>query len=256
MATSPAQIFVWENAFYRKVAIGIALLMLVGFGLFNLAGLTDVRQMPTSTHLHGVIMFSWLLLFVVQNFLGAGKNLSLHRKLGWFGAALAVVAVVTAWQTGIVTTSLDRAPPVFYPPYFLALNFIQPLFFAGFIAAAITMRKQTDWHRRLMLGAIIVVAEPPLGRLSIMLAVPLLGGPDNAIPLLSANQWMIPLIEMTAQLLIVGFIAWRDAKARGSVHPAIKCIALAVPAFYASLWLLAAVPPFAEYAFALKGSAL
>ncbi len=256
MATSPAQIFIWENGFYRKVAIGLALLVLAGFALFNLAGLTDVRLMPRSTHLHGIVMGSWLLLFVVQNFLGAGRDLSLHRKLGWFGAALAVLAVITAWNTGIVTTALNRAPPVFYTPYFLALNFVQPVFFATFVAFAIVLRKRTDWHRRLMLGAIIIVAEPAIGRLAIMASVPALDGPEAAIPILSAKQWIIPLIEMSVQLLIVAFIAWRDARARGSVHPAIKVIAVAVPAFYAALWLLAGVAPFADYAFGLKGSAL
>lgn len=256
MASSAAQIFVWENGFYRRTAIGLALLMLIGFGLFNMAGLTDVRLMPTSTHIHGIVMFSWILLFVVQNFLGAGKNLSLHRKLGWFGAVLALAGIFTGMQTGVVTTSLDRAPPVFYPPYFLALNFVQPLFFGTFVFAAIMLRKRTDWHRRLMLAAVVIIAEPAIGRLTIMAMVPILGGPEAAIPYLTANQWIIPMIELGVQLLIVAFIAWRDAKARGSVHPAIKVMALGVLGFHACMWLLAAVPPFADYAFALKGSAL
>lgn len=256
MATSPAQVFAWENSFYRKAGIGLALLMITGFGLFNLAGLTDVRLMPRSTHFHGLVMFSWIVLFVVQNFLGAGRNLPLHRKLGWFGAVLALVGVFTGFQTGIVTTGLDRAPPVFYPPYFLALNFVQPLFFGGFVMAAILMRKRTDWHRRLMLAAVVIIAEPAIGRLTIMGMVPVLGGPEAAIPYLSANQWLIPMIELSIQLLIVAFIAWRDQKARGSVHPAIKVMALGVLGFHAGMWLLAAVPPFADYAFALKGSML
>ncbi len=256
MATSPAQIFVWENGFYRRVAIFLALLIMLGFGLFNLAGLTDITVMPRSAHVHGVVMFAWLLLFVVQNFLGAGRNLSLHRKLGWFGAALAVVAVLTAWNTGIVTTALGRTPPVFYAPYFLALNLLTPVFFAGFVIAAITLRKRTDWHRRLMLAAIVIVTEPALGRLSLLIAVPALGGPETALPLLVGSQWIVPMMELAMQLAIVGVIAWRDARARGAVHPAITLLALTIPLFYATLWLLAALPPFADYVFALKGSAI
>lgn len=256
MATSPAQIFVMENKFSRRAALALGLLFVVGFGLFNLLGITDIRAMPSSSHLHAVVMASWILLFVVQSYLGSGANLALHRKLGWVGAALALLGIFTAFQTGIVTTTLDRAPPVFYPPYFLALNFVQALFFGGFVLAAILMRKRTDWHRRLMLGAVVIVSEVAIGRLTIIAMVGILGGPESAIPFLAGKPWLVPLIEMSVQLLIVGTLMLRDRSIRGSVHPALKIIALAIPAFFATMWLLASVPAFAEYTFALKGSAL
>lgn len=256
MASSPAQIFASENRLYKRVALAIAALMIVGFGLFNLLGVTDIMAMPRSAWLHGLVMFAWLSLFVVQSFLGTGRNLALHRKLGWFGAGLAVIAVVTAWNTGFTTTMVDRAPPVFYPPYFLGLNLLTPVFFAGFVIAAIRMRKRTDWHRRLMLGAILVVCEPPLGRLTIISLVVATGSPEAAIGLGVANQWLVPTIEMAVQLAIVGVVALRDRAVRGSVHPAIWWAMGGVAALYASIWALAAVPAWAEYVHALKGSAL
>lgn len=256
MATSPAQLFVMENRLYTRVAIALALVILVGFGLFNGLGVTDIRVMPRSAWLHGIVMFSWLMLFVVQSFLGPSRNRSLHRQLGWFGAGLAAIAVVTAWYTGFTTTMLDRAPPVFSPPYFLGLNLLTPVFFATFVIVAITMRRRTDWHRRLMLGAILIVTEPALGRLTIILLVAILGDPGKAIAVSAANQWLVPTIEMVAQLSIVGIVAWRDRAVRGSVHPAIWLAMAGVALLYASIWTLASIGPFAEYAFALKGSAL
>lgn len=256
MATSPAQLFTMENRLYTRVAIALALVILLGFGLFNGLGVTDIRAMPRSAWLHGIVMFSWLSLFVVQSFLGPSRNRSLHRKLGWFGAGLAVIAVVTAWNTGFTTTMVDRVPPVFYPPYFLGLNLLTPVFFAAFVAAAITMRKRTDWHRRLMLGAILIVTEPALGRLAIIALVAVLGDPGKAVAMGSANPWLIPTIEMVAQLSIVRIVAWRDRAIRGSVHPAIWLAMAGVVLLYASIWTLASMGPFADYAFALKGSAL
>jgi hypothetical protein len=256
MASSPAQIFVNENRLFKRAALAIAALMIVGFGLFNGLGVTDITVMPHSAWLHGAVMFSWLLLFVVQSFLGAGRNIALHRKIGWFGVGLAVVGVVTAWNTGFTTTELDRAPPVFYPPYFLGLNLITPVFFAAFVAAAITMRKKTEWHRRLMLGAILVVTEPALGRLTIISLVVVMGSPEAAIGLGVAHQWLVPTIEMVVQLSIVGVIALRDRAIRGSVHPALKLAFAGVAGLYTTIWLLAAVPPWADYVYALKGSGL
>ncbi|WP_427968607.1 hypothetical protein [Altererythrobacter sp.] len=256
MATTPAALFTRENKLYKTVALALAALILIAFGLFNGLGITDLRVMPRSAWLHGLIMFAWLALFVVQSFLGTGRNLSLHRKLGWFGAGLAVVAVATAWNTGFTTTMVDRVPPVFYPPYFLGLNLLTPVFFAGFITAAILMRKRTDWHRRLMLGAILIVTEPALGRLTIISLLLVTGDPAKAIALAGSNQWLVPTIEMVAQLSIVGIVAWRDRAVRGSVHPAIWLAMTGVALLYASIWTLASVPVFADYVFALKGSAL
>ncbi|WP_338467268.1 adenylate cyclase [Novosphingobium sp. ZN18A2] len=253
---SPAQLFVRESRLYKQVALAIAALMVMAFGLFNALGVTDITAAPHSTWLHGSIMFSWLLLFVVQSYLGTGRNLALHRKVGWFGAGLAAMAVVTAWNTGFTTTMLDRAPPVFYPPYFLGLNLLTPVFFAAFVIAAIAMRKRTDWHRRLMLGAILIVIEPSLGRLTIMSLIAVVGDPAKAIALGAANQWLVPTIEMIAQLAIVGVIALRDRAVRGRVHPAIWVAMAGVALLYASIWTLAALPPFAGYVFALKGSGL
>lgn len=257
MASTPAQIFVAENRFYGRTALVLAGLFVFGFGLFSALGVTDVKVMPRSAWLHGLVMFSWVTLFVVQGLLGSGRNIALHRKLGWLGAGLAVLAVVTAWNTGFTTTMLDRAPPVFYPPYFLGLNLLTPMFFGAFVIAAIRMRKRTDWHRRLMLGSILIVTEPALGRLTIIGLVVAMGGdPARAIATGIANPWLVPTIEMVVQLSIVGVIALRDRALRGSVHPAIWIAMGAVALLYASIWALAAVPPFADYVFTLKGSAL
>nr|NIS41617.1 hypothetical protein [Desulfuromonadales bacterium] len=107
-----------------------------------------------------------------------------------------------------------------------------------------------------MLGAIIMVTEPPIGRLTIIALVGGMGGPDIAIPYFAANQWIIPMVEMGLQMLIVAVIMLRDRAIRGSVHKVLWYVLAGVPLLYAAIWGLAAVPAFADFVFSLKGSAL
>src|SRR3546814_20666890 len=67
--------------------------------------------------------------------------------------------------TGIASLVLNRFPPFFTPPYFLALTVTESLVFGAMVAWAIRRRRATDWHRRLMIGATTVILAPSLGRL-------------------------------------------------------------------------------------------
>lgn len=253
---SPAQIFVRENHFYRRVALVMALLVILGFGLFNALGFNDITALPLSTHLHGAVMGGWVLLFVVQNYLGTRADLSLHRKLGWVGVVLTVLAVVTAWNTSITATQFNRAPPIFDQSYFLALGLVQPVIFAAFVGAAIALRKRTDWHRRLMLGAIIIVLEPALGRLLLLIMFPAMGGPEVAVPLLAERTWLFPLVEMATQAAIVATIMLQDRAIRTNIHPALWWLMAGIFGMYALVWMMSAIPAFAAQAQAMTGSAL
>lgn len=255
MATSPAQLFVQENHFYGRLSLTLAAFILFAFGLFNSMGVTDWARMPASTYVHGFVMIAWLALFVVQSILGAGRNLPLHRKLGWFGAGLAALVVMTGWNTGWTAHTLGRVPPIFDRGYFLALTWVGATLFGVFVLAAILKRKRTDWHRRLMLGALIMILEPAIGRLTIIGYMIAMGGPERVIPYFAARPWGIPLTEMAAQLVIVGAVMARDRSIRGSVHPALWWIAAAVIGSYALLAGLAMFPPFADFAAATAGGA-
>ncbi len=61
---------------------------------------------PWVVHVHGILYVLWLIYFTAQVFLIGRGAVSLHRKLGPFGAALAAVMVVSGVHTGIVTESL------------------------------------------------------------------------------------------------------------------------------------------------------
>lgn len=223
--------------FWQRMAIGLAAFIIFGFLQFALRGFVDPVAAPWWVHLHGVAMLAWLGLLVVQPTLEARGNLDLHRRLGWAGAALASLIAILGVYTGLASLVLHRFPPFFTPPYFLALTFVEAVTFGFVVMAAIRKRRDTEWHRRLMIGATIVVLERALGRL---LPMPLMIGWSD-IP--------IGLI----QLSVVGIIALHDRRTLGRVHPATKAVALLVIAVRVAIYLLSLAPPVAALAAKLTG---
>lgn len=247
MASSPAALFVAENRFYGRTAIALSVFIVLGFGIFDLLAAVDIAGLPLVVHLHALTMMSWLVLFVTQSLLGAGRNLPLHRKLGWVGAGLVLAVVASGWAAGYEVTSSGRGVPIFDPGYFLALTLVQPVLFAALVYAGIANRKRTDWHRRLMLGALLVILEPLLGRLVILAFVIAMGGPDQAIGFFAARQWLAPVLEFCVQIAIVTWVLTRDRRLRGEVHPALWWSAGAVVALYVLTPALGLFPPFAAF---------
>ena len=223
--------------FWHRMAIGLAVFIVLGFLQFALRGFVDPVAAPFWVHLHGVAMLAWLALLIVQPTLVSRDNLALHRKLGWAGAALAILITCLGIFTGIASLVLNRFPPFFTPPYFLALTTVESLVFGLMVWAAVRRRYTTAWHRRLMIGATIVILEPALGRI---LPMPLMIGWSD-IP--------IGLI----QLAVVGIIAVYDRRTLGRVHPATKVIAAIVIAVRITIYVLAMTSPVIALAERLAG---
>jgi hypothetical protein len=130
---------------------------------------------------------------------------------------------------------LHRFPPFFTPAHFLALTVIESLVFGAMVAWAIRRRRTTDWHRRLMIGATILILEPALGRI---LPMPLMIG------------WFdIPICLM--QLAVVGIVALYDRRTLGRIHPATKAVAAIVIAVRLTIYILSMTPPVIALAAAL-----
>lgn len=223
--------------FRHRLAIGLAIFIVFGFLQFALRGFVDPVAAPFWVHLHGVAMLAWLALLIVQPTLVSRNNLALHRRLGWIGAGLALFITALGIFTGLASLVLNRFPPFFSPPHFLALTTVESLVFGLMVWAAVRRRHTTAWHRRLMIGATIVILEPALGR---VLPMPLMIG------------WSDIPIGLT-QLGVVGIIALYDRRTLGRVHPATKAIAAIVIAVRVTIYLLAMTPPVIALAERLAG---
>lgn len=227
-----------EISFWQKMALGIALFIVFGFAQFALRGFVDAGNAPIHVHLHGIAMLSWLALVVTQPWLVAHGNIAMHRRLGWLGLGLAAAVIALGSYTSLYAIETHRQPFFFTPAYFLALTHFGLAFFAGLLIGAIACRRRTDWHQRLMLGALIMIMEPALGR---TLPMPLI---------MPWGEWL----SMAVQLGVIGLIARHDLKRIGAVHPATWVVAGAIVASHAVVEALAITPAWAALANRIAGA--
>jgi hypothetical protein len=204
-AAKPDTPYVSDQRFFTRLAQALAALIIFGFLQWALRGFVGPVKTPIWVHLHGLAMLGWLGTIVAQNRLAEAGNLGLHRRLGWASLGLVLGIVVLGMLAGRRALGLHRVPPFFTDAYFLALTHVEVIVFAAVVATAIILRKQTQWHRRLMLGATVILMEPALGRL---LPMPLLGQVGGG--------WL----EAGIQIGFLAILARHDVKVLGRVHPA------------------------------------
>jgi len=193
-----------DRIFYSGVPLVAALIVFTGFARswFLRPFGTLPRGFGPLTPLlaiHGTMFTLWMALMVTQPLLIASGNRSLHRSLGYAGAALAtlmvlIVPIVTihSMRTGGVS-----AFPTIY--LFSAVNAIGILTFAVTMAYLVAWRKRAEYHKRLALLALIPFIPPALGRTP---------GVNALMPLSGFGG---------ADLILLAGIAY-DWKMRGKVH--------------------------------------
>lgn len=192
-----------DSRFFEINALLMALILISGFSLHLAMGRSSF-SLPIFMHVHAVVFFGWVFIFVAQTFLGTRGPISLHRKLGWLAAGWVVAMVVVGCAIALWRIQAGTVPFFFQPQYFLIANPMTLFVFAGLTAAAVVMRHSTDWHRRLHVCAMAMLLGPGIGRL---LPTPLL------IP------WAFQIAVACGLLFpLAGMI--RDWVRSGRVHPA------------------------------------
>lgn len=204
-ATQPTAYYLADQRFFTRLTQALAAVIVFGFLQWALRGFVAPLATPIWIHLHAIAMLGWLGTMVLQNRLAEHGNLALHRLLGRVSLVLVAAIAGLGIFAGRMALAMHRVPPFFSDAYFLALTHVEVFVFAAVVAAAIALRKHTQWHRRLMIGATIILMEPALGRL---LPMPLLGQ--------TLGGWL----EAGLQLGFLGFLARHDHKMLGRTHPA------------------------------------
>jgi len=226
-----------DSAYFARFATILSLFIIAAFMLNAVLGRAAYSYSLVWPHVHAVVMVAWLALHVVQARLATNGNLAQHRRLGWLGAYLTVAVVGTMSFAGIAAIRGGFLPPFFTEPYFLALTQVGAVVFGGLVFAAITRRTQTDYHRRLMTGSLILLTEPAFGR---VLPMPMMVG---------WGEWAI----MVIQLVFVGMIALHDRRTIGRVHPATATVGAIVAMAHVLIEVAAVSPMFQRIASDIAG---
>jgi hypothetical protein len=193
-----------DGRFFLKIAVAIAITNVAAFSMHFALGRSTLA-VPAIYHLHALTYMGWVAIFVAQHWLAASGRIDGHRRLGRL--ALAWVALMIVMGLAITVTVVQRGttPFFFQPQHFLIANPLTLFAFVGLLAAAVTLRKRTDWHQRLHLCAMAMILGPAFGRL---LPAPFMI--PYAFEITTLAGLVFPLIAIVRE--------WRA----GKVHPAWK----------------------------------
>src|SRR5437660_5418662 len=101
-----------ERRLYIWGAVFIPIIVLAGFArTYYLKGFFGNPPLPGRlVHLHGIVMTSWVVLFVTQVLLVSRRRTRTHQRLGVLGAFLAALIVVVGVATGIAAAARGSSP--------------------------------------------------------------------------------------------------------------------------------------------------
>ena len=199
-----------ERKFYTRMALVLVVVVFLGFApSFYLRGVMPPYPRPNPTLppfviFHGALFTAWIAVFVAQTQLVAAGRRDLHMALGKSSMLLAIAMVPTMYLVGVWQVARANTPPFTTPLDWTALPLAAIPAFVILVFEAWRRRREPQWHKRLMLGASMVVAlGPAVGRLP--LAPPTTAG---------------FVAQMSATLLFfVPLFIW-DKRSLGRIHPA------------------------------------
>ena len=150
--------------FYLVMSLVMATTIVAGFSQTVPDDFTADPALPVLLHVHGAVFTLWVLLMVAQPAFIAQGSFKRHRQFGLIGAGLAVAMVIMGLAATVFAIRYHRVPAFFPPGVFLVMNSLGILVFGGLVAAGVRLRRNGDWHKRLMLCATISILGPGLGR--------------------------------------------------------------------------------------------
>lgn len=156
--------------------------------------------------LHASLFVGWLLIILLQAALVRGGRTPLHRRLGPWFAGLGYVTAAVGLYSGmsLAAARVSRGGPLDDAAVFVAAPVLDMVMFAGFLTAAVLLRRRPEAHKRMILFTGYSFAFIGLVR---YLA---------RIPGALENVWLGNGLLIAP---IVLCIAW-EASTRRAVHPA------------------------------------
>ena len=172
-----------RERFFLWMAIAIAVIVVWGFGpTFFFRELVRTRDLSPLVWIHALVLTSWIVLLLAQTTLIARARVDLHRRLGVAGAVLAVLAVAAG-----VAAALGASPQrqqSWAPQHGLvsSLRYLVtvaygPIAFGVLAACGISLRRNREAHKRLMLLATFALMDAPIWRMLDDFGWPITVGP-------------------------------------------------------------------------------
>lgn len=158
--TNDRRLYIWAAAL-------VPVIVLIGFArTYYLKSFFGNPPLPSLlVQLHGLVMTSWVVLFITQVSLVATGRTRTHQRLGVLGAILGALVVIVGVLTGIAGAARGASPG---PPalQFLIIPLGDMFVFAILVGTALYFRRsRLDIHKRLMLLAAVNLLAPAIARI-------------------------------------------------------------------------------------------
>jgi hypothetical protein len=217
-----------------------AIYLIVGLWVVALVGFwptyfTRLQEVALPAHLHGLLVFGWYLLLLVQATLIHTHRRPLHRLTG--RVSYAYVPLLVLGTLGVAHVFLARGPdaPTAYGLRIFAAILSLLLAFLVLYVQALRYRSEPMVHGRLMLCTGIVFLMPALARFIGIQIQPALFPPTEPPTLdeltFGDNAALVCLQVLTLVLLLID---WRRGR---NVMPYALCLALLLIAHGLFRWL-------------------
>lgn len=211
-AVSAAERTNGERKFYSRMAWMMVAIIVAGFApSFYLRGLVHYPRpnptLPPHVMLHGLAFTAWLAVFVVQTQFVASGRRDLHMRLGAVSFLFAVALVPLMYLTAVWQVARANQNPFTDPLTWTIVPLAGIIPFSIILWVGWSRRREAQWHKRAMLGAMIMIMQPGIGRIP-------LGPPSLAV------HWVTCVLTL---LLFIPLIL-RDRKTIGRVHPATSLV--------------------------------
>lgn len=231
-----------DHRFYAWAGAAAFAIVFIGFArTYFLKSFFETPVLPWLLHFHGTLMTSWFALFFVQTYLIASHRVRLHRRLGVFGAVVAALIVIVGITVALRFGAREMGKPqVDGPPplAFMGFLFAALLVFAMLVGAALLLRRQREYHKRLMLLSCLEMVGPGLSRIPLehVPAIAFLksGGPGGLLGL-----------DLLVLYACVAWDTWRHRR----LHPAFVAGGLLLVAMdLPFIWLFPSSPTWTHFA--------
>ena len=217
-----------ERIFYLVSGCLMLLIVAMGFQRFYVHGTASdgspvTHQIVPLVFLHGILMTTWIIAFVVQSSLIVSGNRKLHMTLGVGGAVLAGVLVIVGITTAIASVHYnpDGYKEIWGARRFLSFMLVNISGFAVMAGIGLIYRRRPEVHRPMLLLATLFVAGP-----AGFFRIPAISGPIMGAIHTIIAPW-IPMLVLGALMLVLKSLmtrSWDRYLAKGFAGIMIACV--------------------------------
>jgi len=182
-----------RSAFFLYLALAFLAVAITGFSTtFFMPLARGTFSAPPIVHVHGALLFGWLIFFIAQATFVKYKSLSVHRTLGWIGLALSVAIVISGVAVGDFAARRDLAASGESWPFGNFVNIvIEMMLFGALVFAAIWTRRRPEFHKRFLVLATISALGPAWFRFRHFM--PFVPNPIVTFSLVADAVWLVAM---------------------------------------------------------------